>query len=131
MNKPELLHHLRQRLATTSAEAPYCIMPRTLLLATITVLDESDPQSDPLLLAIEDAITNKERRLIRRLDQARGRTVASADLMTAAAIETPGCLWAHLSRLRAKLTANGWGDIAIIRGKGYAWHRPESQGEEQ
>lgn len=124
MNKPELLYQLRQRLVTTSAEAPYCIMPRSLLLDTITALDESDPQPDPLLLVMEDALTNKERRLLRRLDQARGRTVTGADLMTAAAIENHGCLWAHLSRLSAKLTANNWGDIAIVRGKGYAWHRP-------
>lgn len=124
MTKPELLHQLRQRLATTSAEAPYCIMPRSLLLDTIAALDECIPINDPLIVAIEAFTTPKEFRLLCCLDKAGGRVVLAADLMAAAGLPTKGDLWAHLSRLRVKLTARNWGDIAIIRGKGYAWHRP-------
>lgn len=124
MNKPELLYQLRQRLATTSAEAPYCIMPRSLLLETITAIDERSRIDDPLVIAIEAITTRKEFLLLCCLDKAGGRTVLTADLIAAADLPTKGDLWAHLSRLRKKLATRNWGDIAIIRGKGYAWHRP-------
>lgn len=134
MTQPELIHQLYQRLATTSDETPYCIIPRSLLVTAINAIDHIPPATtDPLLSTIEKEATAKEFRLLMRLAEAWGSPVTHANLMAAASIDTLNSLQVHFSRLRAKLAENGWGQIVPVRHIGYAWIRPGIQisGENQ
>lgn len=128
MNKLTIINELRQRLATTTVEAPYCIMPRSLLAATIDAIAHAEqPAADPFIGAIRRRTTPKEYLILTCLDDADGAVVDIPTLMHAANIKREPALWVHIARLRAKTKNFGWGAIHSVRGEGYLWLRPAEQ----
>lgn len=124
ITRPELVHELRLRLVTMTDEAPYCVIPRSLVASAINALDLTATEGDPLLDEIRSNCTAREFSILTCLDHAAGAIVPYDRILAVTGIKNHNALWAHTCRLRDKLKKSNWGVVISARGYGYAYHRP-------